>query len=176
MLMANLLQGFLSWINGVKPPVTDAEKFLSSPDGTIKLKITLRQGHISYSVTKGDITLIRESKLGMKIKDHPVITDHLAIVRTTEKSIEETWETVWGEEHFIVNSCNEMALYLSETSKLKRLFTLRFRVFNDGIAFRYELPPQPAFSRIEIEDELTEFNIDLNANSWSIPAYQPDRY
>ena len=176
MLMVKLLQNFLNWVRGIKSPVTDAEKTLLSPDGTIKLKITLRQGHISYSVMRGDAVLIRDSKLGIKVKDLPPITDHLSVVRTTEKSVNETWETVWGEERLIVNSYNEITLYLSETSKSERLFTLRFRAFNDGIAFRYELPPQPAFSRIEIEDELTEFNVDLNANSWSIPAYQPDRY
>ena len=176
MLMAKLFQNFLHWLNGVKAPVTDAERIIASPDDTVKLKVTLRQGHISYSVIKGEATIVRDSKLGLKIKNLPPLADHLSIVRTTEKSVGETWETVWGEEHFITNNYNEVAYYLSETSKANRLFTLRFRVFNDGIAFRYELPPQPAFSRVEIEDELTEFNIDLNSDSWSIPSYQPDRY
>ena len=57
-----------------------------------------------------------------------------------------------------------------------RIFTLRFRVFDCGVAFRYEIPPQPKFSQITIKEELTEFNISPNAVTWSIPAYQPDRY
>ena len=176
MLMASLKETFLAWLKGLRPPLVDSEKVVTSPDSKVALKVTLRQGHLSYSVMKGESTILRDSKLGFKFKDHPAINDFLSIVRTTEKNIDETWETVWGEEHFIRNNYNELALYLSETKKEGRLFTLRFRVFNDGVAFRYEIPPQPAFSRIEIEDELTEFNVDLNASSWSIPAYQPDRY
>ena len=56
------------------------------------------------------------------------------------------------------------------------MMTVRFRVFNDGVAFRYEIPPQPRFQRLIIADELTEFNVDPNGSAWRIPAYQPDRY
>lgn len=174
--MASIRQRFLDWLHGGKRAISDAEKLLTSPDGTVKVKISLRQGHISYSVTKNESTILRASKLGFKFKNSPAFGDYLSIVRTTEKSVSETWETVWGEEHFISDNFNELAVYLSETSKTKRLFTVRFRAFNDGFAFRYEIPPQPAFSRVEVEDELTEFNVDLNAEAWQIPAYQPDRY
>lgn len=174
--MASIKQRFLDWLYGGKRPLSDTEKILTSPDGTVAVKISLRQGHIAYSVTKNESTILRTSKLGFKFKNHPAIGDYLSIVRATEKTVQETWETVWGEEHFIADNYNELALYLSETSKTKRLFTVRFRAFNDGFAFRYEIPPQPAFSRVEIEDELTEFNVDLNGDAWQIPAYQPDRY
>ena len=174
--MANLLRSFLKLFSGARSPLIDFDKTFLSPDGHVRLKLNLRQGHLSYSVFYDEATILRPSRLGLRIKDFPELGDHLSIVHTTEKSVNETWETVWGEEHFITNVYNEVALYLSETSKLKRLFTLRFRVFNDGVAFRYELPPQPTFSRVEIEDELTEFNVDLNAEAWKIPAYQPDRY
>ena len=175
MLMASIKQRFLNWLHGGHA-LSDAEKFLTSPDGSVKVKISLRQGHLSYSVTKNDATILRESKLGFKFKNLPALGDYLSAVRTTEKSVNETWETVWGEEHFINDNYNELAIYLSETNKTKRLFTVRFRAFNNGFAFRYEIPPQPAFSRVEVEDELTEFNVDLNAEAWQIPAYQPDRY
>lgn len=174
--MASIKQRFLDWLYGGKRPLSDTEKILTSPDGTVAVKISLRQGHIAYSVTKNESTILRTSKLGFKFKNHPAIGDYLSIVRATEKTVQETWETIWGEEHFIADNYNELALYLSETSKTKRLFTVRFRAFNDGFAFRYEIPPQPAFSRVEIEDELTEFNVDLNGEAWQIPAYQPDRY
>ena len=173
--MASIKQRFLDWLHGGRT-ISDAEKLLVSPDGSVKVKISLRQGHISYSVTKNESTILRESRLGLKFKNSPALSDYLSAVRTTEKSVNETWETVWGEEHFINDNFNELAIYLSETSKTKRLFTVRFRAFDDGFAFRYEIPPQPAFSRVEIEDELTEFNVDLNAEAWQIPAYQPDRY
>ncbi len=175
--MAKPFQGFLNMLRGNNhSPVVDLEKAYLSPDEHVRLKINLRQGHISYSVMYDDAVILRDSKLGFKIRGYPELGSYLAVVRATEKYVGETWETVWGEEHFISNNYNELALYLTETSKTKRLFTLRFRIFNDGVAFRYEIPPQPAFSRIEVEDELTEFNVDLNSEAWKIPAYQPDRY
>ncbi|MBR3319833.1 glycoside hydrolase family 97 N-terminal domain-containing protein, partial [Candidatus Saccharibacteria bacterium] len=66
--MVNFMQAFLNWIHGIKSPLSDTEKILASPDGTVKIKISLRQGHISYSVTKGESTILRESRLGFKIK------------------------------------------------------------------------------------------------------------
>ncbi|MBQ3261086.1 glycoside hydrolase family 97 protein [Candidatus Saccharibacteria bacterium] len=167
---------FLKWFEYFRRPSVDVERNIKSPDGRVALKFSVRQGHISYSVTKDERTIIRESRLGIKLKGSDPLGDYLSLVRTTEKTVSTMWETVWGEDHFVTDSHSEVTFYLAETSGKKRLFTLRFRVFNDGVAFRYELPPQPEFFRVEIEDELTEFNIDLNAEAWKIPAYQPDRY
>ena len=152
------------------------EKKVSSPDSRLVLHVILKSGHLEYSLSRDSKPIIKTSTIGLKLKDQPKISDHLGIVRGIEKSISETWETVWGEDREVDNTYNEFALYLSETKEPNRLFTVRFRVFNDGIGFRYELPPQPSFTRVEVEDEMTEFNIDLNAYCWKIPAFQPDRY
>ena len=176
MVMAFDKKKFLKWFEYFRRPSVDVERNIKSPDGRVALKFSVRQGHISYSVTKDERTIIRESRLGIKLKGSDPLGDYLSLVRTTEKTVSTMWETVWGEDHFVTDSHSEVTFYLAETSGKKRLFTLRFRVFNDGVAFRYELPPQPEFFRVEIEDELTEFNIDLNAEAWKIPAYQPDRY
>ena len=157
-------------------PKTDFEKKLSSPDGKLLLRVLLKSGHLSYSLTKEGKTVLKNSMLGFKLKGQKPLDSHLGIVRGSEKTFSETWETIWGEDRLIENSYNEFTIYLSETTGERRLMTVRFRVFNDGIGFRYELPPQPSFYRAEIEDELTEFNIDLNSYVWKIPAYQPDRY
>ena len=157
-------------------PALDFEKHFFSPDGRICLFVRLKSGHFSYSVTKDDQTIIKPSRLGFSLKKMPAIGENLSLVRASEKTVNEVWETVWGEDREVVNHYHELTLYLSETSSTKRLFTVRFRVFNDGVAFRYEIPPQPSFSRLEIADELTEFSLDLNALAWKIPAYQPDRY
>ena len=98
------------------------------------------------------------------------------IVRIQNKNVNEAWSTIVGEQRVIQNNYSESAFYLSETVENGRMFTVRFRVFDDGIAFRYEIPPQPRFQRLIISDELTEFNVDANSNAWRIPAYQPDRY
>ena len=155
---------------------TDFEKKVSSPDGNLVLRVVLKSGHLSYSLSKGNKVVVKSSSLGFKLRGKKALEDHFGIVRGAEKSFSEVWETVWGEERFIKNNYNEFTIYLSEIIGEKRLLTVRFRVFNDGIGFRYEIPPQPSFYRIEIEDELTEFNIDLNSYAWKIPAYQSDRY
>ena len=170
---------FLVWFKslfGGEKLRTEYDREISSPDGKVKLKISLKSGHLSYSVEKNGVVIVRKSRFGLALKNAELLKDHLGIVRVLEKTINETWETVWGEDRVVINNCHELTLYLSETSRTERLFTLRFRVFDDGVAFHYELPPQPSFSRVEIADELTEFNLDLNAEAWKIPAYQPDRY
>ena len=174
--MVKQREGFLKWLRYFFKPTVDLEKRIVSPDGRVILKFNLKQGHISYSVFKDNHTVVRDSKLGMKLKGFDALGNYLGIVRATEKTVDNNFETVWGEDKVIRNNYRELTLYLSEISGEKRLFTLRFRVFNEGVAFRYELPPQPKFSRVIIEDELTEFNIDLNSEAWQIPAYQPDRY
>ena len=169
-------KGFLKWFDYFLRPTADLEKRVLSPDRRVVLHVILKSGHISYAVYKDNKTMVRESRLGIKLRGVEPLGDFLGLVRSTEKTVNESFETVWGEERTVQNNYREFTLYLSEITGERRLFTLRFRVFNEGVAFRYELPPQPKFSRVIIEDELTEFNVDLNAEAWKIPAYQPDRY
>lgn len=167
---------FFKWLFGPKKKRSVFEKELFSPDKRTICKITLRNGQISYSVAKDGKILVRDSGLGFDLRGDTPLKDDLVLVRNISKTFDDTWETKWGEEHFIRNNYNEEALYLSENSGKMRLFTLRFRVFDDGVAFRYEIPPQPEFQRLVLADELTEFNVDINGQAWHIPAYQPDRY
>lgn len=167
---------FLRFIFGRKKPLLSYDGNISSPDGRIICNIRLEDGQVYYSVYKDNKIIIRKSRLGLDLRgDSPLLND-LMLVRSLDKSFDDTWETYWGEERFIRNNYNETAFYLAERSGKKRLFTLRFRIFDNGISFRYEIPPQPEFQRLVVADELTEFNVDLNGYAWHIPAYQPDRY
>lgn len=166
--------GFLSDL--FKKPKLDAVYDVKSPDGRVKLTFLLEHGQLFYAVTKDNKTILRNSKLGLVIKDAPPLTDSFSIVRAYARSNNETWEAKWGEQRLISNSYNEAAIYLEESERPKRLITLRFRVFDDGIAFRYEVPPQPEMKSMIVADELTEFAVDGNSRAWSIPAYMPDRY
>ena len=154
----------------------ECEKDIVSPDGRLKCHFSLKSGHISYSVSRNDKTIIRPSKLGFLICGENPLRDNLKLIRTHTRKHDEIIELQWGEDRYIQNTYTEMAFYLAEGKEPRRIFTLRFRVFNDSVAFRYEIPPQPKFRRITIKDELTEFNLDLNTVAWKIPAYQPDRY
>lgn len=152
------------------------EKDILSPDGRLKCHFSLKSGHISYSVSRNDKVIIRPSKLGFLICGENPLCDNLKLIRTHTRKHDEIIELQWGEDRYIQNTYTETAFYLAESKEPRRIFTIRFRVFNDSVAFRYEIPPQPKFRRITIKDELTEFNLDLNTLAWKIPAYQPDRY
>ena len=127
-------------------------------------------------VSKNEKTVINPSKMGFKICGEAPLENNLRLIRKQAKSHDETFEMPWGETRYIKDNYNEVAFYLAEEKQPNRLITLRFRVFDDGVAFRYEIPPQPKYRQISIADEFTEFNVDLNSTAWKIPAYQPDRY
>ena len=159
-----------------RKPETNYQKNIFSQNGRVVCSVIIQSGHVGYFVSKNGMLVINKSGLGFELQGEKSLGSNLAVVRTKESSFDETWETLWGEERYIRNNYNELALYLAEVKDEKRLFTLRFRVFDNGVAFRYEIPPQPKFSRITILNELTEFNVDASSQAWQIPAYQPDRY
>ena len=155
---------------------TDAVYEVKSPNGRLTITFVLERGEMTYFVKKDDKLLLRQSRLGLALRDNEPIVDGLGVVRAYSKSFDETWKAYWGEQHIIRNNYNETAIYLEEVSEPNRLLTMRFRAYDDGVAFRYEIPAQPEMKTMTIADELTEFAVDGNARSWSIPAYQPDRY
>ncbi len=159
-----------------KKPKTDAMYEIKSPNNRVVATFMLDHGQISYFVKKDEKILLRKSRLGIALKEASPLADGFAVVRAYSRAIDDTWKAEWGEQHTIRNNCNETAIYLEEVEKPSRLLTIRFRVYDDGVAFRYEIPAQPEMERMVISDELTEFSVDTNSRSWSIPAYQPDRY
>ena len=152
------------------------EKVITAPNGRTKAYFILQNGAMFYKVERDDKPLIGLSKLGFSICGEETLEKDLRLIRAQNKHHDETIEMPWGEDRYIKNAYHESAFYLSERRDSKRIITLRFRVFDDAVAFRYEIAPQPKFRRISIADELTEFNININATAWKIPAYEPDRY
>ncbi len=154
----------------------ETEKDTLSPNGRVRCHFSLQSGQIFYAVFRDERPVVKKSRLGFLIYGEDPLKENLKVIREQSKKCDETFELPWGEDRFIKNHYSESAFYLSESKSPYRIFTLRFRVFNNGVAFRYEIPPQPKFRRITIKDELTEFNIDLNSTVWKIPAYKEDRY
>ena len=154
----------------------ELERDIMSPDGHLRCHFTFKSGKIYYSVYRNDKPIVKPSKLGILICGEKPLSDNLRLIREVKRKNNKEIELPWGEDRFISNQYNESAFYFSENKDPKRILTLRFRLFNNAVAFRYEIPPQPKFSQITIKEELTEFNIDPNAIAWKIPAYQPDRY
>lgn len=159
-----------------KKPKIDAVYEVKSPNNRVVASFMVDKGQISYFVTKDEKIVLRKSRLGLILKDAEPLADNFSVVRAYSRSTDETWKAYWGEQHVIRNNYNETAIYLEETEKPNRLLTIRFRVFDDGVAFRYEVPAQPEMENMIVADEITEFSVDTNSRSWSIPAYQPDRY
>ncbi len=140
------------------------------------MTFSIINGQPFYSVQKNDRIIIRPSKLGFEIQGQPPLADNFYVVRHHSRSFDETWQTHWGEESEIRNNYNETAIYLEEKTEPNRLITIRFRIFDDGVAFRYEFPPQNNVKTLTILRENTEFAVDINSPAWWIQAYQPDRY
>ncbi len=159
-----------------KKPKASAIYEIKSPNGQLDCVFVLDHGQMSYFAKKNDKVVLRKSRLGLVLKDMTPMADNFAVVRAYTRTVDETWKAEWGEQRIIRNNYNETAIYLEEYEKPNRLLTLRFRVYDDGFALRYEIPAQPEMKNMVVADELTEFSVDTNSRSWSIPAYQPDRY
>lgn len=137
---------------------------VSSPDGNIKIDVVREDSGLSYAVSVRGKALILPSRLGLIASGFTVPYD--AKMEIKHSSFDETWSQPWGENKEIRNHYNEMAVSLSDDSIQ---YTVRFRAFDDGIAFRYEWNTASADSVI-LHDELTEFSFADAAMSWSIPG------
>lgn len=147
---------------------TPATTEVASPDGHIKLTFSLdEKNQMTYQVTVNDTTFISPSVLGFETKDEVNLSKDFYVTGVSFDSKDETWTQPWGENKSIRNHYNEMAVLLADNQKTK--LTLRFRVFDDGLGFRYEYQIPDADS-IFITNELTSFNIANDGTSWSIPA------
>lgn len=141
---------------------------VSSPDGHLRLTFDVDDhNRMNYQISVNDTLLVAPSQLGFIAQDGVNLSEGFRVVGTDFSAADETWTQPWGENKTLRNHYNEMAVHLSDAASTK--LTLRFRVFNDGVGFRYEYDVADADS-ILITDELTAFNIAQNGISWSIPA------
>ena len=141
---------------------------VSSPDGRIKVAFNTNiDGEMFYNVKVDDSIFIDDSQLGFEAKEGLNLKNSFEIIKTEFSSKDETWEQIWGENKVIRNHYNEMAIHLANIDST--YLTMRFRLFNDGLGFRYEYRIKDT-DKIILTDELTTFNIKENGVSWSIPA------
>lgn len=145
---------------------------VSSPDNEVVLSFdTDKEGHPHYSVTRHGKTILRPSKLGLSLKGCPDLTEGFSVAKSSRDSHSETWDVVWGEESQIENNYNELRVTLAQKKIAPgRTIDIVFRVFDDGIGFRYEFPRQKELQDFVIMDEATEFSFDECPHTWSIPA------
>ena len=140
---------------------------VASPNSNIKWSLNLDdKGAMTYQVTVNNQPFILPSALGFEEKSGLNLKDGFQVVNTTFDSQDETWTQPWGENKSIRSHYNEMAVNLKNEAGVK--LTVRVRVFDDGLGFRYEYDTQA--DSLLLMDEYTSFNIAEDGTSWSIPA------
>lgn len=153
-------------------PVAARNWNVSSPHGQITVEVSQDGDRaLYYSVERAGTTVLDKSRLGLVLKDVPDMADGFRVDKAVTDSHAETWHPVWGEESSIDNVYNELRLDLSQPKAAPgRRMAVVFRVFDDGIGFRYEFPRQAALGDFTVMDELTEFNFTAAHRSWSLPV------
>jgi alpha-glucosidase len=141
---------------------------VSSPNVALTLKADVDSSRVFYSLSRNGKPVLNKSALGFILAGGS-LKENLEIYKVTHSSYNKTWNQVCGEEKIVKNNYNEMKIRVQEKTELKRKFDVVFRVFNDGIGFRYEFPKQKNLKDFVIMDELTEFALTGNHTSWSIP-------
>ena len=149
---------------------TSVAKNLNSPDGNLTLTFRLNDnGTPSYKLQFKGKTVIDESKMGFTMNSLAPFTDKFVITDTKFCTFDKVWQPVWGEQKEIRDNHNEMLVSLNQTSTNRKL-NIRFRLFNDGLGFRYEFPVQENLRHFTIKEEATEFKLSGNHKAFWIPA------
>ena len=154
----------------------DGEK-LSSPDGSLEMVFGVIDGTPMYRLSFGGKTVVAPSKMGFEIYDEKAdLCSGFTMEKADRSSFDETWTPVWGEESQIRNNYNELFVCLKQSST-GRVMNIRFRLYDDGLGFRYEFPQENSLSYFNIKEELTEFAMTGDHTAWWISGdYDTQEY
>jgi hypothetical protein len=142
-----------------------------SPDKKLEVNFLLNNiGQMTYLIDFGGKRVIDTSSFSFDFKDDNPFGTNLEIVNTTHSSYDEIWETVWGEQKQVRNNYNELKIELKEKRETGRECFIVFRVFNDGVGFRFEFPEQENMKDVVIIDENTQFNLVGDHTCWWAPG------
>lgn len=143
---------------------------LTSPDGNFKMQFHLSdEGKPVYSLIYKEKEVIKESKMGFQISPSIAFDRNFSVVEAKIDSCNTVWNTVWGQNSEIRDHHKELWVALKQ-EKSGRLLNIRFRLFNDGLGFRYEFPVQSNLRHFTLKEELTEFQLAGNHKAFWIPA------
>ena len=143
---------------------------LSSPNGKIQVNLSIKEKlepyptgkRFYYSILFNNKEIIIDSPLGLGFKDMPPLARDFVIKKEDRRTINETWETVCGKNKYITDHCNELHLFLEESNEPERKLEIIFRVYDDGVAFRYFLPEQLGIEEFRLTSERSEFHFGSN--------------
>ncbi len=157
---------------------------ISSPNGKLSLNFSLSdKGEPQYSLSFNQTQIIKLSKLGLMFKEGGSFNDSFALEKVDTVTVNENWNPIWGEVKTINNNYKELKVTLVQPVSENRVITgnkyliIVFRLFNDGLGFRYEIPEQQHLRNIIVSDELTEFALTGNHKAFWIPGdYDTNEY
>ena len=188
---------------GQKAPTLPADAVvLRSPDGQLELKFAVVDGVPEYALDRAGKAVVLPSRLGYELLDRESLDGGFTLTGTAFDSFDETWEPVWGEEASIRNHYNELLVTLEQRPESARkaqsgvsvtdpeytgdlgnpygkgaVMQVRFRLYDEGLGFRYEFPLENALTYFKVKEELTEFALTGDHTAWWIPGdYDTQEY
>ena len=142
---------------------------VSSPDGAVTVTVGVKNNQPYYTMNYHSKIIVLPSHLGFQV-DNGNIGSHVKMTGKQYASKDETWSQVWGEDELVRNHYNELTVSFQEQTGAKKKMDVQFRVFNDGIGFRYILPEKIKGEKYCVQEELTEIALAHDAKAWSIPS------
>ncbi|CAH0997528.1 Glucan 1,4-alpha-glucosidase SusB [Emticicia aquatica] len=151
---------------------------ISSPNSAISLQINVAEnGNVTYQITYKKQIIVEPSLLGFSLKRPEIQLNKFQLIDFETSTFDETWKPVWGEVSSIRNNYKALKIKLKDKTKADNLVNVIFRVFDDGVGFRYEFPQESAIKHFIVKDELTQFNLAGNHKTFWIPGdYDTNEY
>ncbi len=150
---------------------------VQSPNGTLKCTFSLTdEGQPSYRLDLGEKVVIKPSMLGFDLVDGSELRTGFELLDSEESTFNNTWQTVWGEESSIRNHYNQLIVKLHQKGTA-RYMNIVFRLFDDGLGFRYEFPQQKGLNYFVIKEEDSQFAMTGDHMAYWIPGdYDTQEY
>ena len=150
---------------------------ITSPNGQLQLNFSVNdQGEPVYALFYKGKAVINPSKLGLELKNDPGLMNGFTLADVKTVTLDETWEPVWGEVKKIRNHYNELAVTLNQKAQDRNMI-IRFRLFDDGLGFRYEFPLQKNLNYFVIKEEHSQFAMTGDHTAFWIPGdYDTQEY
>ena len=158
--------------------LTTQAQVITSPNGNLSLKFSLTaDGTPTYQLSFKNKPVIKPSTMGLATVDVPSFLSGFSITKTDQSTVDNSWEPIMGEQKTIRNNYKELLVTLSQKAEKDRFIHIRFRLFNDGLGFRYEFPKQANLKYFIIKEENTQFNLAGDHKIFWIPGdYDTNEY
>lgn len=157
-------------------PLTALAAGIKSPDGNVELQFYILNGRPTYEMSYKGRAVIKPSSLGLELQNWPSLMDGFELGAVRTSTFDETWQPVWGEESRIRNHYNELEAEIRQPATARSI-VIRFRVYDEGIGLRYELPRQQGLDNVIVKEEHTQFALTGDHIAYWIPGdYDTDEY